>query len=152
VLSAVSGDIPDELRDAWGKLLAGGDARKIRKHLPDLQRSVLAIRGLETSLKDAFQGIEPEAVDPNKRSEVRTTLVSSLQSHSLVMGGVLRVFSRLSADAQGAMQKVLGWIAEHLVGMLTAFAGHLGIQNWSVAAQLASFPPGASFTISVTFA
>ena len=67
------------------------------------------------------------------------------------MGGVLKVVSHLSAEAQGAVQGVLDWVANHLVTMLTTFAGHLGIQNWSIGTQLSSLPPGASFTITVTF-
>ncbi len=144
--------LPVELNDAWNMLSQGGDARKLRRHLPDLQRSVSLVGGLEKSLKDGFGSARPEAVDADKRASARTTLVSSLQSHSISIGGVLKVFSRLSADAQGAVQKILGWIAEHLVSMLTSFAAHLGIQNWSVAAQISSFPPGASFTITLTFA
>ena len=143
--------MPVELSDAWDKLQQGGDARKLRRHIPALQGTVARVRELESSLKGDFAGTRPEAVSPDKRAEVRTALVSSLQSHSLSMGGVLKVFSRLSADAQGALQKVLEWIAEHIVGMLTAFANHLGVQNWSVAAGLASFPPSATFTITMTF-
>lgn len=143
--------MPDELRDAWDRLSQGGDARKLRRHLPDLQRSVSLVKDLETSLKAAFGDRRPEAVDLAARTGVRTALVSSLQSHSISVGGVLKVFSRLSADAQGAVRKVLGWIAEHLVGMLTAFASHLGLQNWSVSAEVATMPPEAAFTITLTF-
>ncbi|MDG6901080.1 MAG: hypothetical protein JRM80_03885 [Nitrososphaerota archaeon] len=150
-MSAAEADLPAELSDAWSKLKRGGDARKLRNHLPALRRSVGGVTELESSLKEAFGGIGPDAVSPDSRASVRTTLVSSLQSHSLSIVGVLNVFSRLSSDAQGAVQSVLGWIAEHLVGILTAFAAHLGLQNWSVAAQLSSFPPGASFTITLTF-
>jgi hypothetical protein len=145
-------DIPTELNDAWSTLHRGGDARKLRMHLPALQKSVAVISGLESSLKQAFVGIKPEEVDPDKRAQVRTTLVSAVQSHSLSIGNMLKVFSHLSTDGQGAVQKVLGWIAEHLVRLLTAFAAHLGLQNWSVAAQLSTFPPGASFTFTLTFA
>lgn len=144
-------EVPDELGDVWRKLSQGRDARKLRRHLPDLQRSVAMVRGLETSLKESFGDRGPEAVDPAARASFRTTLVSSLQSHSISVGQVLKVFSRLSTDAQGAVQRVLGWIAEHLVTMLTSFAAHLGLQNWSVAAQISSFPPGAAFTITLTF-
>jgi len=150
-LIATGDEVPDELKDAWNKLSQGGDARKLRRHLPDLQRSVSLVRGLEASMKAAFGDVRPEAVDPGARANVRTTLVSSLQSHTISFGGVLEVFSHLSADAQGAVQRVLGWITEHLVSMLNAFAGHLGLQNWSIAAEIA-FPPGANFTITLTFA
>ncbi len=143
--------MPDELKDAWNKFSQGGDARKLRRHLPDLQRSVSLVRGLEASLRAAFGDTKPEAVDAAARANIRTTLVSSLQSHSMSIGGVLKVFSRLSADAQGAIQKVLGWIAEHLVSMLTAFSAHLGLQSWSVSAEIATLPPEAAFTITLTF-
>jgi hypothetical protein len=149
-LSAAGDDVPDELKDAWNKLSQGGDARKLRRHLPDLQRSVSLVRGLEASMKAAFGDVRPEAVDPAARANVRTTLVSSLQSHTISFGGVLEVFSHLSADAQGAVQKVLGWITEHLISMLSTFASHLGLQNWSIAAEI-GFPPGANFTITLTF-
>ena len=152
LLSDHSGGIPAELADAWNKLSQGGDARRLRKNLPDLERSVSLVSGLEASLKEAFGEAQPDAIDTATRANVRTTLVSSLQSHSISVGGVLKVFSRLSADAQGAVQKVLGWIAEHLVSMLTNFGAHLGVQNWSVAAGLVSFPPGATFTLTLTFA
>ena len=143
--------MPDELRDAWNKLSQGGDARKLRRHLPDLQRSMSLIKELEGSLKTAFGDTRPEAVDSASRANVRTALVSSLQSHSMSVGGVLKVFSHLSADARGAVQKVLGWIAERLVSILTTFAAHLRLQNWSVSAEIASMPPEAAFTITLTF-
>jgi hypothetical protein len=151
-MNALSDEVPEELKDAWGKLLEGGDERKLRKHLPALQRTVALVKGAEASFQAAFEGVEPDAVDPAKRSEARTALVSSLQSHSLSMGGVLGVFSHLSADAQGAVRSVLDWIASHIVKLLTAFASHLGLQNWSVSGQIATFPPGATFTITLTFA
>jgi hypothetical protein len=151
-MNPISDEVPDELRDAWGKLLEGGDERKLRRHLPALQRTLELVRGVEASFQAAFEGIRPEAVDPAKRSEARTALVTSLQSHSLSIGGVLGVFSRLSADGQGAVQSVLDWIANHLVKILTAFASHLGLQNWSISGQIATFPPGATFTITLTFA
>jgi hypothetical protein len=149
-LSAAGDEVPDELKDAWNKLSQGGDARKLRSHLPDLQRSLSLVRGLEASMKAAFGDVRPEAVDPAARANVRTTLVSSLQSHTMSFGGVLKVFSHLSADAQGAVRKVLGWITEHLIGMLNTFAAHLGLQSWSIAAEI-DFPPGANFTITLTF-
>ena len=151
MLNAAGEGVPDELRDAWNKLSQGVDARKLHRHLPDLQRSMSLVRELEASLKAAFGDKGPEAVDPATRATARTTLVSSLQSHSISIGGVLNVFSRLSADAQGAVQKVLGWIAERLVSILTTFAAHLRLQNWSVSAEIASMPPEAAFTITLTF-
>ena len=150
-MSAAGDEVPDELRDAWNKLSQGGDARKLRRHLPDLQRSMSLIKELEGSLKTAFGDTRPEAVDSASRANVRTALVSSLQSHSMSVGGVLKVFSHLSADARGAVQKVLGWIAERLVSILTTFAAHLRLQNWSVSAEIASMPPEAAFTITLTF-
>jgi len=51
------------LKDAWNKLSQGGDAKKLRRHLPDLQRSVSLVGGLEASMKAAFGGARPEAVD-----------------------------------------------------------------------------------------
>jgi hypothetical protein len=35
-MSAVSDGVPDELKDAWVKLLERVDARKLRRHLPAL--------------------------------------------------------------------------------------------------------------------
>jgi len=151
-MNAGSDDIPDELKDSWGKLFEGGDGKKLRRHLPALQQTISLVRGLEASLRTAFTGTEPEAVDPARRSDARTALVSSLQSHSLSIGAVLKVFSGLSADAQGAVRTVLDWIADRLVRILTTYAGHLGLQNWSIGAQIATFPPGATFSITLTFA
>lgn len=151
-MSAVPQDMPDELKDAWGRLLAGGDAKRLRNRLPALQQSVAQVKELESSLKDDFGGTAPEAVDPAKRAKARTTLVSSLQFHSLSVGDLLKEFHHLSADGQGAVKTVLEWIAGHLVSALTTFAAHLVLQNWSVAAEVSSAPPGASFTITLTFA
>ena len=125
---------------------------RCQKAAEDLERSVSSVGGLEASLKEAFGETEPDAVDTATRASFRTTLVSSLQSHTISFGEVLKVFSRLSADARGAIQKVLGWVAERLVSMLTSFAAHLGLQNWSVAVQIAPLPPGANFTFTLTFA
>jgi hypothetical protein len=150
-LTAAPEDIPDELKAAWSKLLDGGDAKKIRRHLSALQQSLALVKGLESSLKDAFEGNKPEAVDPAKRSEARTALVASLESHSLSIGGILKEFSHLSSEGQSAVRKILEWIAERLVSALTTFAAHLGLQSWSVAAEISSIPPSASFTITLTF-
>lgn len=151
-MAAAPEDVPEELKDAWSKLLDGGDARKLRKHLPSLRQSLGLVKELESSLEDAFGGTKPEAVDSAKRARVRKALVASLESHSLSIGGILKEFSHLSSDGQGAVRKILEWIAGRLVGSLTTFAAHLGLQNWSVAAEVSSIPPGASFTITLTFA
>lgn len=151
-MSSVLNDIPEELKDAWGRLIDGGDGRKLHRHLPALRQSLAHVKKTESFLNNSFGGIEPGGVDPAKRSEARSILVASLQFHALSVGGVLKKFSSLSADGQVAVKKVLGWIAEHLAGALTAFAKHLGIQNWSVAAGMSTTPPGASFTITLTFA
>ena len=74
-MDSASDEIPDELKEAWGKLVAGADARKFRRHLPALQRSVSLISGLDASLQQAFGGIKPEAVDQGERTEIRTALV-----------------------------------------------------------------------------
>ena len=129
----------------------GSDERRLRRNLPYLQGAVATVSGLETSLMDAFEGTEPGAVDAAKRSATRTTVVTSLQSHALSIGAVLKVFTKLSAVGQDAVRKVLGWIADHLVRLLTSFADHLGLQNWSVAAEFSTLPPGASFTFTLTF-
>jgi hypothetical protein len=150
-LAAAPDDIPDELKDAWNKLLDGGDARRLRRHLPSLQLSLALVKELESSLKDAFGGIRPDAVDPAKRSEARIALVASLESHSLSIGGVLKEFSHLSSEGQSAVRKILDWIVKHLVSDLTAFAAHLVLQSWSVAVEISSTPPGASFTFTLTF-
>lgn len=151
-MSSVPQEIPDELKAAWGRLLAGGDARRLRNHLPAFRQSVAQVRELESSLKDAFGGTTAEAVNPIKRSKARTTIVASLQSHSLSVGGILKEFYHLSAEGQGAAKAVLEWIVGHLVNALTTFAAYLGLQNWSVAAEVSSTPPGASFTFTLTFA
>ncbi|HUK80571.1 MAG TPA: hypothetical protein VLU91_07920 [Nitrososphaerales archaeon] len=95
-MNALSDEVPKELKDAWDKLLEGGDERKLRKHLPALQRTVALVKGVEDSFQAAFEGVEPDAVDPAKRSEARTALVSSLQSHSLSMGGARGLFPPFS--------------------------------------------------------
>ena len=143
--------IPRELKEEWGKLLVGGDERRMRRHLPCLQRALAGVEELESAMRGAFAGTKPEAVDPASRSATRTILVPSLQSYSLSIGSVLKVFMKLSEDGQGAVREVLGWIAAHLVKLLTEFADHLALENWSVAAQLSSLPPGASFTFTLTF-
>ncbi|HKT21073.1 MAG TPA: hypothetical protein VJR06_00415 [Nitrososphaerales archaeon] len=150
-MDPVPGDIPNELQDDWRRLLVGEDERKMRRRLSYLQGAVAMVAKLEASMKDAFIGKKADAVDPASRSASRTLLVSSLQSHSLSIGEVLKVFTKLSEDGQGAVRRVLGWIAEHLVKILTDFGELIGLENWSVAAQLSSFPPGASFTFTLTF-
>ena len=146
-----SEQVPDELKETWSRLLTGRDAGKLRKHLDSLRQSVTLVKGLESSLKEAFEGTSPQAVDPNKRAQARSAVTSSLQSHSISMEGVLKVFSRLSAEGRSAIQRILGWVAEHMVGLLTTFAEHLRLQSWSVAGTLATFPPGAAFSITLTF-
>lgn len=151
-MSGVSDDVPDELKDAWSKLLGGQDASKLRKHLPALRQAITLVKGLEGSLRTTFEGVAPNAVDAGSRSEARTALVSSLQSHSLSLGGVMDIFSRLSGEGQTAVRAILDWIANQLVKLLTAFAAHLGLQSWSVGAELETFPPGGVFSITLTFA
>lgn len=150
-MGPVPDDIPSELKDDWGRLLVGGDGRKMRRHLASLHEALTLASGLEATLRDAFEGKKPEAVDPAARTTARATLVSSLQSHSLSMGAVQNSFANLSAVGQGAVRKVLGWIAERIVRLLTEFSAHLGLENWSAAVQVSSFPPGASFTFTLTF-
>jgi hypothetical protein len=150
-MDSVPDDIPDELKEDWGKLLTGGDERKMRRHLELLHGAVDTASNLEADLRSAFEGKKPEDVDPATRTTARTTLVSSLQSHSLFVGAIQKIFSKLSADGQGVIRRVLGWIAERLVTLLTEFSAHLKLENWSVAAQFATFPPGASFTFTLTF-
>ena len=148
---SAGGDVPAELKDAWIRFTTGKDARKLRRHLPALQESLTLIDGLGSSVNEAFGGTRPEAVSQAARSQARTSLVASLQSHSFVLGEMAKVFSSLSAEGKTGVQQVLGWIAERLVKILTAFAGHLGLQSWSVAGGLASLPPGTQFTITLTF-
>jgi hypothetical protein len=150
-LSSPPDGIPDELEEAWRSLTSGSDGRKLRHHLESIRGTVALMRGMEERLQGDFGGIKPDAVDDSKRTANRSALVTSLQAHSLSFAAISREFSRLSADAQGAVQKVLGWIADRLVRLLTTFAEHLGLENWSVAAQLATFPPGATFTFTLTF-
>lgn len=147
----VSNEIPTELKEDWGRLLAGADERKLRRHLPYLKGAVAMVSKLEAALRDAFEGSNPDAVDPAKRSAARTMVVSSLQSHALSFGAVMKEFAKLSDGGQEAIRKVLGWIAEHLVKLFTDFSAHLGLQSWSVAAEFSSVPPGASFTFTLTF-
>jgi hypothetical protein len=143
--------LPPELGDAWSRLSAGSDARKLRGHLPALEQSVLLVKRLEDSVKEAFEGVQPERVDPGKRAEVRTSLASAIQTHALSINSVLKLFSRLSAETQGAVQEVLRWMMSHLVAVLTAFSDHLALQSWSIEAT-GSLPPGVTFSITLTFA
>ncbi len=151
-MDAAPEDVPEELKDAWSKLQDGQDAKRLRKHLPFLQQSLGLVKGLESSFQDAFADAKPDVVDPATRAKVRTALVASVEAHSLSMGAILKEFSHLSSDGQGAVRKILEWIAERFVHSLTTFASHLALQSWSVSAGVSTVPPGASFTITITFA
>ena len=143
-------ELPNELGEAWNELSSGRDARRLRKHLPVLRRSILQTAKLEGSLRERFGARQAELVDPETRTEARAKLVSSVQLHALSIDSILKVFSALSADSQAAVQKILEWVLNHVVSVLTAFADQLALESWSVAVT-GSFPPAISFTITLTF-
>ncbi len=87
---------------------------------------------------------------PDATLAARKALVSSLQLHSLTLSSLQSFFSSLSAEAQGLVQRVLDWIVQNIVEVLSKFSAQLNVYTWSV--EVTAGPPlGVSFSVIVTF-
>ena len=149
-LSSIEQDLPVELKGVWGDLSAELGAKGFQKHLDSLEQSIQSTRQLASMLQTQFQGMAPESIDQNARIAARKALVSSLQAHSLTINSLESVFSSISAKAKGLVQKVLDWIVQNIVEVLSNFSGQLNLKEWSVEVT-GGLPLGVTFSVTVTF-
>jgi hypothetical protein len=142
--------VPDELEEVWSELQKELRSKSLQRHVETLRQSIEVSRNLDNSMTSQFVSIAPESVGQTQKIVARKNLVSALQTHSLTIASLESVFSKLSTSAKGLVQKVLDWIVQNLVQVLTNFSQYLGVDSWSVEAT-GGFPSGVSLSITITF-
>ncbi len=149
-MNNITQDSPDDLKDLWKDLSTELGTDGFQKHLDILKHSLQSSESFANKMKIQFSGVAPDKVDPNLRLAARKDLVSSLQVHSLTLNSVQSVFSSLSSAEKGLVQKVLDWILQNIVQVLSSYSEHLNVDSWSVEAT-GGLPLGVSFSVTITF-
>ena len=155
-LDAIRNDLVQEVRKGVtsdeGDLIQGlrmGVASPVEAVPPDYSW-VTSPAEMPTAFDEAVRPTLSGVTFPEIINTARASLYSQLPTDALVMEKFQQQMEGMRAEARGPLKKALNWFLKHLFSDISAVAGSLSIDSWTVQVS-AGFPSGLSCAISLTF-
>jgi hypothetical protein len=104
---------------------------------------------IDDSVAPVLEGKKP-ARGSDELAVAQGGLTSSLATAALTVDEVQEQLKAVGEEATTKVQRLINWLLEHVIRVISKVAGALHVDNWTVGVS-GGFPAGMNLSITITF-